>query len=124
METLRPHPVTTDDTGVFDTSQGTVHLVLGCGGTNAPLDEYGVDTAHGLRQAKVFTTANRPQPTTTAGVFTRSAADAVEDATWSAKRDPSTGAHEAGCPDFRVVNSGYVLPPIAFVAALRQVLAR
>jgi hypothetical protein len=91
VETLRPHPVTTDDTGVFDTSQGTVHLVLGCGGTNAPLDEYGVDTADGLRQAKVFTTANRPHPTTTAGVFTRSAADAVEDATWSAKRDPSTG---------------------------------
>src|SRR5258708_8689303 len=90
-ETLRPHPVTTDDTGVFDTSRGTVHLVLGCGGTSAPLDEYGVDTADGLRQAKVFTTANRPQPTTTAGVFTRSAADAVEDATWSAKRDPSTG---------------------------------
>jgi hypothetical protein len=91
VETLRPHPVTTDDTGVFDTSQGTVHLVLGCGGTNAPLDEYGVDTADALRQAKVFTTANRPHPTTTAGVFTRSAADAVEDATWSAKRDPSTG---------------------------------
>lgn len=28
----RPHPVTTVDSGVFDTSQGTVHLVLGCGG--------------------------------------------------------------------------------------------
>ncbi len=27
-----PHPVTTVDSGVFDTSQGTVHLVLGCGG--------------------------------------------------------------------------------------------
>ena len=91
VETLRPHPVTTDDNGVFDTSQGTVHLVLGCGGTSAPLDEYGLDTADRLRQAKVFTTANRPQPTTTAGVFARSAADAVEDATWSAKRDPSTG---------------------------------
>jgi hypothetical protein len=86
VETLRPHPVTTDDTGVFDTSQGAVHLVLGCGGTSAPLDEYGLDTADGLRQAKIFTTANRPQPTTTAGVFARSAADAVEDATWSAKQ--------------------------------------
>jgi hypothetical protein len=45
VQTLRPHPVTTADTGVFDTSQGTVHLVLGCGGTNANLDDYGVDTA-------------------------------------------------------------------------------
>ena len=33
--TLRPHPVTTADSGVFDTSQGTVHLILGCGGTDA-----------------------------------------------------------------------------------------
>ena len=30
-DTLRPHPVTTTDSGVFDTSQGTVHLVFGCG---------------------------------------------------------------------------------------------
>jgi hypothetical protein len=30
--TLRPHPVTTVDSGVFDTSQGTVYLVLGGGG--------------------------------------------------------------------------------------------
>ena len=30
--TRRPHPVTVVDSGVFDTSQGTVHLVLGCGG--------------------------------------------------------------------------------------------
>ena len=31
-DTLRPHPVTTVDSGVFDTSQGTVHLVLGRAG--------------------------------------------------------------------------------------------
>ena len=30
-----PHPVTTVDSGVFDTSQGTVHLVLGSGGRPA-----------------------------------------------------------------------------------------
>ena len=47
VNTLRPHPVTTTDSGVFDTSQGTVHLILGCGGTDAPLDEYGTDTADG-----------------------------------------------------------------------------
>jgi hypothetical protein len=31
-DTRRPRPVTTVDSGVFDTSQGTVHLVLGCAG--------------------------------------------------------------------------------------------
>ena len=91
VQTMRPHPVSTQDTGVFDTSKGTVHLVLGCGGTNANLDDYGVDTADGLPQAKVFTRANRPEATSTAGVFARAAADAVEDATWSARRDTSTG---------------------------------
>ncbi|HLN70297.1 MAG TPA: metallophosphoesterase family protein [Streptosporangiaceae bacterium] len=104
VNTLRPHPVTTTDSGVFDTSQGTVHLTLGCGGTDTPLDEYGMDTADGSplpggsrpprtppRQAKVFTRANRPVLTSTPGVYTRAAADAVEDATWSARRDTSTG---------------------------------
>jgi Calcineurin-like phosphoesterase/Purple acid Phosphatase, N-terminal domain len=88
VNTLRPHPVTTTDNGVFDTSQGTVHLILGCGGTDANLDDYGTD---GQRQAKVFTTANRPVPTSAPDMFTRAAADAVEDATWSAKRDTATG---------------------------------
>jgi hypothetical protein len=91
VQTLRPHPVTTDDTGVFDTSQGTVHLVLGCGGTDANLDDYGLDTADGMRQAKVFTRPNRPVATSTPGVFARPAADAVEDAPWSARRDTATG---------------------------------
>jgi predicted secreted protein len=50
----------------------------------------GTDTADGQRQAKVFTTADRPVATSTPGVFTR-AADAVEDAVWSAKRDTATG---------------------------------
>ena len=39
----------------------------------------------------MFTKANRPVPTATANVFTRPAADAVEDAIWSARRDTSTG---------------------------------
>jgi Calcineurin-like phosphoesterase/Purple acid Phosphatase, N-terminal domain len=91
VDTLRPHPVTTKDTGVFDTSQGTVHLILGCGGTDANLDDYRTDTAGGQRQAKVFTRANRPVLTSAPDVYTRAAADAVEDAIWSAKRDTSTG---------------------------------
>jgi len=103
VNTLRPHPVTTTDSGVFDTSQGTVHLILGCGGTDAPLDEYGTDTADRSpfpggrpprtpqRQAKVFTQANRPALTSTPDVYARAGADAVEDAVWSARRDTATG---------------------------------
>jgi hypothetical protein len=91
VNTLRPHPVTTEDTGLFDTSEGTVYLVLGCGGTDANLDDYGVDTKDGDQQAKVFTHANRPVPTATPDVYERPGADAVEDAIWSAKRDTSTG---------------------------------
>ena len=91
VNTLRPHPVTTTDNGVFDTSQGTVHLILGCGGTDAPLDQYGIDAADGQHQAKVFTQANRPVLTSTPDVYTRAGAGAVEDASWSAKRDTSTG---------------------------------
>jgi Purple acid Phosphatase, N-terminal domain/Calcineurin-like phosphoesterase len=89
VNTLRPHPVTTMDTGVFDTSQGTVHLILGCGGTDANLDDYGLPD--GERQAKVFTAANHPALSSTADVYARAAADAVEDAIWSARRDTSTG---------------------------------
>jgi Purple acid Phosphatase, N-terminal domain/Calcineurin-like phosphoesterase len=91
VDTLRPRPVTTADSGVFDTSQGTVHLILGCGGTDTPLDEYGADAADRQRQAKIFTRENRPVPTSTPDVYGRGRADAVEDAIWSARRDTLTG---------------------------------
>jgi hypothetical protein len=91
VQTRRPHPVTTVDSGVFDTSKGTVHLVLGGGGTNDDTDSYGIDPADGLPQAKVFTRPNRPVLTSTPDVYARPAADAIEDATWSAMRDPATG---------------------------------
>ena len=39
----------------------------------------------------MFTRANRPALTATPDVYVRAAADAVEDAIWSAKRDTSTG---------------------------------
>jgi hypothetical protein len=91
VDTRRPHPVTTVDSGVFDTSQGSVHLILGCGGTDVNLDAYGRDAADGLAQAKVFTRPDRPVPSVTPGVYTRPGADAVEDATWSARRDTATG---------------------------------
>ncbi len=66
-DTLRPHPVTTTDSGVFDTSQGTVHLVLGCGGSDA-----GSDASPDAGPASV-------------------AAEVTETAAWSARRDTATG---------------------------------
>jgi hypothetical protein len=39
----------------------------------------------------VFTRAARPALASAGGVYTRAAADAVEDAVWSARRDTSTG---------------------------------
>ena len=91
VETRRPHPVTTVDSGRFDTSQGTIHLILGGGGTSAPLEHYGTDPADGVPEAKVFTRPNRPVPSSVPGVYTRAGADAREDAVWSAKRNPATG---------------------------------
>jgi hypothetical protein len=91
VDTYRPRPVTTVDSEVFDTSLGTVHLVLGCGGTNANLDDCGVDTADGEIRSRVFTKPNRPAPTSTADVYARADADAAEAAVWSARRDMSTG---------------------------------
>jgi hypothetical protein len=90
VDTFRPIPVTTHDHGEFDTSRGTVHLILGGGGTNAPLDDYGLDTSNGQPEAKIFTKHNAPVLTSSGG-YIRPAADAREDAVWSAKRDPSTG---------------------------------
>jgi hypothetical protein len=89
VDTLQPNPVVTGDPadGTFDSSRGTIHLILGGGGTSAPLDVYGVDSANGKPQAKVFTKPNRPVPGATPGTFVRHAADAVEDAIWSARRD-------------------------------------
>jgi hypothetical protein len=90
VETRRPHPVTTTDNGVFDTTTGTVYMVLGTGGTNAVSDQYDVDPADGLPRAHVFTRPNRPEPASP-GTYFRPAADAHEDATWSAKLDANTG---------------------------------
>jgi len=93
VDTLQPSPVVTSDpaNATFDTRLGTIHLILGGGGTSAPLDVYGVDSANGKPQAKVFTKPNRPVPGSAAGTFVRHAADAVEDAIWSARRDTGTG---------------------------------
>jgi hypothetical protein len=93
VDTCQPRPVlTTEPAGSrFDTSHGTIHLILGGGGTSAPLDVYGVSPQTGLPQAKVITKSNRPVPGPTPGVFLKAGADAVEDAIWSARRDTATG---------------------------------
>jgi len=93
VDTLTPRPVRHAQQGAntFDMTRGTIHLILGGGGTSAPLDVYGVDAGTGNPQAKLFTKPNRPMRGTTAGTFVRAAADAVEDAVWSAQRDTGTG---------------------------------
>ena len=94
VDTFQPNPVVdaTNPDGSINTGKGTIHLILGGGGTSAPLDVYGQDPADGAVQAKLFTKPNRPIPSTTVpGAFTRAPADAVEDAIWSATRDTGTG---------------------------------
>jgi Purple acid Phosphatase, N-terminal domain len=105
-DTRRPHPVTRVDGGVFDTSQGSVHLVVGGGGAqgaSAPgpgapaagapaADVPDADATGAARLAAVFTRPASlvPDPREPAG-WARPAADAVEEATWSARHDASAG---------------------------------
>jgi hypothetical protein len=93
VDTCQPQPVLTAEPadGRFDTSRGTIHLILGGGGTSAPVDVYGVNAHDGSPQAKVITRANRPVPGGVTGVFVKSGADAVEEAIWSARRNPVSG---------------------------------
>ena len=88
IDTRRPSVATTqpsshNGTPAWDTSQGTVFLVLGGGGTNGPANVYGTDAADGLPQAKVISERNAITGSQAAG-FTRNAADSIEDAPWSA----------------------------------------
>jgi hypothetical protein len=93
VDTCQPQPVTTVNpaVGYFDTTHGTIHFILGGGGTSAPLDEYGVDPASGAPLARVITRPNRPTPGDAPGIFVRHEADALEEAIWSARRDTETG---------------------------------
>jgi hypothetical protein len=99
-DTRRPHPVTTVDSRVFDTSQGTVHLVLGCGGIAGAVDAVepgdlgepaGTPEKAPPRLAMVRTRPAGPGGDTRASDGGMSPADAVEVATWSARRDTSPG---------------------------------
>jgi hypothetical protein len=92
VDTCQPQPVMTSQPpeGRFDTRLGTIHLILGGGGTSSPLDTYGVSPA-GQPQAKVTTRRNHPMPGPVPGVFIKPPADALEPAIWSARRDTATG---------------------------------
>jgi hypothetical protein len=91
VDTRWPRPVTVVDSRVFDTSQGTVHLVLGCGAAGPAAAPSGGPGA-ASRTAPVFTRPAAPVPDQRVlGGYTRPAADAVEPATWSARRDTSAG---------------------------------
>ena len=93
VDTRQPRPVVTADPphNIFDTGLGTIHLVLGGGGTSAPLGAFGKNPLTGTPQAKVSTKRNAPMPGSAPGTFVKPGADALEDAIWSARRDTETG---------------------------------
>jgi hypothetical protein len=76
--TLTPRPAATDTT-VVDTTQGTVHMVIGGGGTSAPSNQLFFDPP----ACRVITKVGAPDPTTgkRAPVYVREAAP------WSAVRN-------------------------------------
>jgi len=88
--TLTPVPRSID-TEVVDTTAGTVHMVLGGGGTSAPSNRLFFDPP----QCRVITAVGAPDPTTgkRPPVYVR------EDAAWSAVRD---AAHSYGFAAFTV----------------------
>ncbi len=93
VDTRRPSVVTTEPyeySGIpaWNTSEGTVYLVLGGGGTNGPTNEYGTDAADDEPQAKVITTRNAVVGSEATG-FSKNGADSVEDAPWSAAINPT-----------------------------------
>ena len=89
VDTRQPNPVVTSlpAAGTFDTRHGTIHFILGGGGTSSPLDAYGTNPVSGVPQAKVITKPNRPVFDPASGRYIKPSADALEDAIWSARRD-------------------------------------
>ena len=92
IDTRRPHVVTTEPVAVgdlpgWDTQHGTVFVVLGCGGTNGPSNNYGTDPSTGVPRAKVITRRTGTSGSQAAG-FRRYGADSAEDALWSAATNP------------------------------------
>jgi len=76
VNTFTPNVVTTDVTSPFDTSKGTVFMVLGGGGTDKRDNTYGAKVANATTFTQIRTGA-KPAP------------DATEPAAWSAMTDPT-----------------------------------
>jgi alkaline phosphatase D len=111
--TRQPSVVTTAQSSVnghqaFDTSQGTVFLVLGGGGTDGPTDVFYTDAA-GNPQAKVITQRNLIYAGSN-GVYTKNGADSIEPAPWSARRDGPNYNGTGSAPTASAYNSwGYAV---------------
>jgi hypothetical protein len=90
VETLQPNPVVDDPTATsFDTSQGTVHLVLGGGGTDKPDNTYGgygTTTTVGGRSVHAAGVNTYTNPKITAA-SNKGVPDTWEPAIWSAMTD-------------------------------------
>ena len=76
VNTFTPNVVTTDASSPFDTTQGTVYMVLGGGGTNKRDNVYGAKVANVTTFTQIRVGA-KPGP------------DASEPAAWSAATDPA-----------------------------------
>lgn len=88
VDTNRPRPASSDGADqTVDTTQGTVHLVLGGGGTNLPSNVYGSDPSNGLPQALVTVERAKAVFDPGKGLWSQGTPQAVEDAVWSARRD-------------------------------------
>jgi Purple acid Phosphatase, N-terminal domain/Calcineurin-like phosphoesterase len=81
--TFTPTVVTTDETSPFDTTQGTVYLTLGGGGTNTQDNAYGA----GVAKLSTFTQVRVGAAVGANAAGTKQVADASEPAAWSAKTD-------------------------------------
>jgi alkaline phosphatase D len=75
VNTFTPKVVSGDTTSPFNTSEGTVYLTLGGGGTNKRDNVYGADVAGVTTFTQIRTGSTKPGP------------DATEPANWSAKTD-------------------------------------
>lgn len=89
-QTLTPIPTGFDD-AVIDTTKGTVHMVIGGGGTSAPSNQLFFDPP----QCRVIVAVSAPDPTT----GKRPPVYVTEDAPWSAVRN---AAHSYGFAAFTV----------------------
>lgn len=87
VETLQPNPVVTNASlSTFDTSQGTVHLILGGGGTNKPDNTFGLYFPPGVSTGNWAGVNTYTNPKIVAPAQ-KALPDTAEPAIWSAVTD-------------------------------------